>query len=267
MITNNDNISSPISAGNVAEAWNEAFGRLMRRGVEDIAPLLVSVHGLENDSPEDHPPIREALDGVLRGLGKNRDTNEVANTIFPRTLWNPAAPRAIFYERFLKNVWPSIRHVQANRRGNYFYRMVRFVDEDGAPDVNQLEHIIETWTQRHNHRHSALQLSIFDPRRDHLHSRRLGFPCLHQVSFTPLGPNGQDGLTVTGYYATQHIVTKAYGNYLGLIRLGQFMAHALGLRLCRMNCFAAKVELGVPKTAVQALCDSLTASDAIRSHS
>lgn len=255
-MNNNDEISPAVVAGSIAEAWTTVFDRLMQRGVEEIAPLLVSVHGLNNDLPETHPPVRRALDGVLSGLGKNRDTNEVANTIFPRTLWNRAAPRTALYERFLKNVWPGIRHIPANRRGNYFYRMVRFIDEEGAEGVNQIEHLIETWT-RGNHRHSALQLSIFDPRRDHVPTRQLGFPCLHQVSFTPLGTNGEEGLAVTGYYATQHIVTKAYGNYLGLIRLGQFMADALGLQLRRMNCVAAKVVLGVTKEQAQALHTSL----------
>lgn len=250
-------LRTPIIGNSVDETWLSALGRLTARGVEEITPLLVTVEGLTNAAEEDNPPARQALDQLLPRIGKNRNTNEVANTIFPKSLWNRGAPRSVFYERFLKNVWPSIRHVAANRRGNYFYRMIRFVDDPGDSGVNQLEHVIETWTERGNHRHSALQVSIFDPRRDHLHSKRLGFPCLHQVSFTPHGTNGQDGMSVTGYYATQHLVTKAYGNYIGLIRLGQFVAHALGLELRRMNCFAAKVELGVPKITAQTLHDSL----------
>ena len=63
--------------------------------------------------------------------------------------------------------------------------------------VNQLDHIIDTF-RRGNHRRSALQVSIFDPTRDHKHCRQLGFPCLHQVAFLP----ETNTLTITGYYAT-----------------------------------------------------------------
>ena len=49
---------------------------------------------------------------------------------------------------------------------------------------------------------------------------------------------------MTGFYATQHVYEKAYGNYLGLCRLGQFVAHELGLRLVRMTCVTALAKLG-----------------------
>ena len=35
---------------------------------------------------------------------------------------------------------------------------------------------------------------------------------------------------MTGFYATQYVVERAYGNYLGLCRLGEFMAHEMGLK-------------------------------------
>jgi hypothetical protein len=46
-----------------------------------------------------------------------------------------------------------------------------------------------------------------------------------------------DGFSVAGYYPTQSIFHRAYGNYLGLCRLGQFMAHQMGLTLQRMTCY------------------------------
>jgi len=81
----------------------------------------------------------------------------------------------------------------------------------------------------------------------------MGFPCLHQVCFTPIGTNGCEGLAVTGFYATQHIFEKAYGNYLGLYRLGHFVAHEMKLRLVRMTCISASARLGnVDKSEVEA---------------
>ncbi len=122
---------------------------------------------------------------------------------------------------------------------------------------NQLEHVISTWLQG-NHRHSALQLSIFDPLRDHNDCRQMGFPCLHQVCFTPLGTNGTDGLAVTGFYATQHIFEKGYGNYLGLCRLGHFVAQEMKLKLIKMTCITASARLGnIGKTDVAGFADEV----------
>ena len=76
-----------------------------------------------------------------------------------------------------------------------------------------------------------LQVAIFDPARDHVADAQLGFPCLQQVSFEPTTA----GLVVNAFYATQQIFDKAYGNYVGLVQLGVFMAQQMEMRLARLN--------------------------------
>ena len=84
----------------------------------------------------------------------------------------------------------------------------------------------------------------------------MGFPCLHQVTFTPVGTSG---LTVTGFYTMQHILDRAYGNYIGLYRLGQFVSKQLSLNLVKMTCVASTARLGNPnKGDVAELADKLT---------
>ena len=51
-----------------------------------------------------------------------------------------------------------------------------------------------------------------------------------------------DTLALNAFYATQQIVRKAYGNLLGLFRLGQFMAGQMKLPFGRLN-----VTVGVEK--------------------
>ena len=82
------------------------------------------------------------------------------------------------------------------------------------------------------------QATTFDPGRDHVASAQLGFPCLQQVSFEPT----QAGLVTNAFYATQQIFDRAYGNYLGLVQLGAFMAQEMGMSLARLN-----VMVGVAK--------------------
>ncbi len=65
------------------------------------------------------------------------------------------------------------------------------------------------------------------------------------------------GLSVTGFYATKYVVERAYGNYLGLCRLGKFMAQEMGLRFDQMVCIATPVKLERPKYSVKSLAESV----------
>ena len=57
-------------------------------------------------------------------------------------------------------------------------------------------------------------------------------------------PIGKNGLGITGYYGRQYILERAYGNYLGLARLGSFMTYEMGLQLVRITCIAGVASLG-----------------------
>ena len=228
-----------ISDSNLSVAWSKAFSILMNPGATHLSPLVVKVSGFAEDTVPEDGDIRQALDASLRAVNL-QSTQTVANTIFPQSMWNPDASAELLFERFRKN-WPRIRTDPLNRYGHYFQRLIEY--ENGNEPVNQLGHIISTWKLQ-NHRHSALQASIFDPRRDHTNSRRRGFPCLQQVAFSPIGQNGIGGFAVIGFYGTQHLFEKAYGNYLGLFRLGRFMAREMGLVLTQMICVASYASLG-----------------------
>ena len=94
-----------------------------------------------------------------------------------------------------------------------------------------------------------LQIGVFDPGSDHSAAAQLGFPCLQHVTFAPT----DEGLTVNGFYATQYLVERAYGNYVGLCRLGQFVAHEIQLPLVRMTCFTGIAECDMAKTKLTKL--------------
>ena len=236
-------ISTPpiIVERNLSVAWGRAFLRVFDSN--EIAPLVVVIEGLENADPPEIPAIRRALDEELRAEGRGQSCLRVANTIFPISLWNPEKPRADLYSRYLKIIH-RIRKHQGNRYGVYFQRLIAHgAGSATEEDVNQLEHIISTW-KRGNHRRSALQASLVDPGVDHTHQRQRGFPCLQQVAFAPVGDGG---LAVTGFYAKQHMFERAYGNYLGLCRLGRFMAHEMGLTLSQVVCIATPAARDRPK--------------------
>jgi hypothetical protein len=76
---------------------------------------------------------------------------------------------------------------------------------------------------------------VFDPSKDLTFQPQRGFPCMQQVAFAPNSEQGT--LSMSAFYASQYLFKRAYGNYLGLCRLGRFMAHEMGLRLERMTCY------------------------------
>ena len=76
---------------------------------------------------------------------------------------------------------------------------------------------------------------------------RCGFPCLQQVSFTHDNANG---LIINAFYPTQYVFDRAYGNFLGLCRLGAFMAAYIQLNVVRFNCFIATPQIGKPTKSV-----------------
>jgi hypothetical protein len=66
-------------------------------------------------------------------------------------------------------------------------------------------------------------------------------------------------LAVNAFYATQQMFVKAYGNYLGLARLGAFFADQTGLTLTKVSCFAGVGKMDQRPSAGPAL-DALVAA-------
>lgn len=218
----------------LSHAWSVAFNKITAPGVDEIAPLMVTFP--HNDTEPRQHPIQSLIDDALRAEDEFT-TRTVANTMFPYTLWNSSQPRARLYERY-ERAFRFIGRVPQNRNGTYFQRLIAYDGKNGS--VNQLDKILSSF-ESGNHRRSALQASIFDPARDHTKQRQRGFPCLQQVSFAPVG---DDELHVNGFYATEYLFEKAYGNFVGLRDLGIFIAHELNRRLTRVTCIAGIALLG-----------------------
>ncbi|MEX0661473.1 MAG: hypothetical protein WEA58_08595 [Balneolaceae bacterium] len=243
---------------NISDAWGQAFLEVYENN--EVSPLIISV----TDFPDslditENSEIRNALDGILKKQKKSL-VKSVANTIFPRSLWNPSKDRSILYDRHTK-ILPSIDSCRPNRHGHYFRRMIDF---DGDGKINQIEKVIEVWNT--HHRHSGMQIALFDPQREHKRSKEpiLGFPCLHQVSVDLYGSNGVNGLGLTAFYGTQYMLLKGYGNYLGLCRLGIFLAHEMGLKFTRFNCVSGKAKFNTSFRKTHK--DSIKLVDVIKSN-
>jgi len=251
-----------IIGENVSYAWANAFLHCFDAPGGVLSPAVVRM-SVKGACPVETPEIRQVVDSQLEAVidkpAVQTIVETVAGTIFPESIWTLAKKdRQAFYKLY-ESALPHIKRKRANKRGTYFERLISF-QNNGKEKINQLEHIINTWHSG-NHRHSALQAGVFDPRVDHSNSRQQGFPCLQQVVFYPVGSNGEDGLSVVAFYANQTLAEKAYGNYLGLYRLGMFMAKEMGIELKEVVCIASALKLSdsIGKTSCEPVVEAIRA--------
>lgn len=211
---------------NLSTAWHSIFDHVIKSPGTEIAPLIITLTEFkESDN------IRNVLDEDLRA-NDYHPIDTVAETIFPQSLYQICRyDREELYRRYKRNL-PRIKKVDSgNRRGTYFERLIAF---DENRQVNQLEIIIKSLLDKSNKRRSKLQASIFDPTQDHLPDAYQKFPCLQHVTFYK---SETGGLVLNSFYAIQYLYQRAYGNWLGLINLGKFVAQEANMNFERFNCF------------------------------
>jgi hypothetical protein len=228
-----------IEETNLSRAWGTAVQRIIDTPGTEIIPLLLTLTGFEEDEN-----VRAALDHSLMKSGKG-SIQTVSETIFPSSLYKLAkGNRQTLYDLYNNNL-PRLKKIDlSNRNGTYFERMIAYDSSEGK--INQLEVIISSLQSKNikRQRRSKLQVSIFDPRLDHTNGVYQGFPCLQHVTFF-ISENG--GLVLNSFYAIQYLYRRSYGNWLGLINLGKFIANELNIELERLNCYVGVEKWEVPK--------------------
>jgi hypothetical protein len=235
-----------VERDDLSLAWAEVFLKLLSPGTTEICPLSISITGFSELSlPKETVAVRERLDKLLVAEGVTIDTETVAFTIFPDEYWKLAnKSRAEFFNLYRQSfIRIQDWNAKNNKRGSYFQRLVDYEGNDEGH--NQLAWILNEFERRPNQRISQFQATTFNPLLDHTTTAQLEFPCLQHVSFVPM----RDGsLTMNAFYATQQIFRKGYGNYLGLCRLGAFMAEEMGLSLSRVYINVGVARMDVTKT-------------------
>lgn len=228
-----------IEETNLSHAWGKVFLHFFDNRCTEISPLVITLTGFNNGLPNEDAAMITALDECLKEQDEY-EVDKVAQTIFPTSYWQLSKDnRQEFFSNYIDNIDNIKAAAKPKRPCLYFERLISFNSK--SHNGNQLEHIISEYKSRPRVRKSMFQAPIFDPARDHTRSAQLGFPCLGYISFVP---NSKDKtLVINAFYATQQIFDKAYGNYLGLCRLGHFMAHEMGLKFERMNCFVGVAKL------------------------
>lgn len=237
-------MATSIHAGDIGDAWLQAAQALAQAPGRTLVNLAVSITDPLREDLGIREELEKSLVGLARGNGASKpatlhSVHTVANTIFPISMYNPDHPDAAakFFERA-----QSVGSLHVGRRnewGTYFGRLVSYPLPDGST-VNQLERFLDvlaegkTWADRYEApltfpgesteligKADDVDAATADALVIGPQDRRVrGNPCLAHLSFTVL-----DGAVhLTALYRRHHYIARAYGNFLGLARLLNFLA-------------------------------------------
>jgi hypothetical protein len=261
-----------ISNDNISHAWLEAVEYLIDAGGKAVH-LAVAI---ARPADAEDQSIRAALDAFVderRAAGdKIWPVTTVANTLFPAAFYRPGreGARKRLYELHAKaqRLQQRMRHPE-----NYFHRLVAYPTPNGE-QFNQLEFIVDRLIKQRRPRKggrggalsSAYELGLGIPGDGDLRIQAPGqdrntmsFPCLSHISLTL----ERDTLCLAALYRNQHFIDRAYGNYLGLARLGGFIANEAGVELGEIVCLATHADLQLGdygKGRIQALASAARAA-------
>lgn len=244
-----------VEAADMATAWAKALEHLLHGNGNEV-----NLHVVFGRYQVEHP-VQGILTDFLRSVGFD-SPKTVANTLFPSALYHPELGQPKARERLYELAAAGYkvgRRDPRNSSGTYFLRLISCPSPLGG-DVNQLEEVITRLEKELSNAGalgSAYELGIVHagespefsgdlrvrvPGRDR---RRIGFPCLSHISLTFL--NGQ--LHLSALYRHQYFISRAYGNYLGLAQLLEFICRETKCEPGEVSCIAtqAGAEIGSRK--------------------
>lgn len=218
-------------SNNLSDAWLEVLQQIVDDSGTELSPLVLSLTNFEEDLK-----MKNLLNTALKKTGFD-SVETVSETIFPQSLYELVKnDREKLFKIYKEQTYLRLKKIdRRNSCGTYFQRMVAY----GDTEINQLENIITSINSKVKRR-SKLQISIFDPEKDHKTGMFQGFPCLQHVTFYK---SETGGLILNSFYAIQYLFQRSYGNWLGLINLGKFVAEQAELPFERLNCFVGVEKL------------------------
>ena len=241
-------------ADGISQAWLAVLEAMNAEADGTATNVMVTI---PSPTAVDITEVRRVLDDELRARGQH-EVATVANTLFPSTFyqppehdWAPALPRAavaelddaaeLLYAEYL-GILPSLRRIPANARGTYFSRMISWPGKTGN-GTNQLKDRIEFLRKEQvNGRatSNASDLVIAGDGENEIDGagggiqeyaatdrRPQGFPCLVHIDVSVHKGN----LSLTAIYRHWHLITRAYGNMVGLTRLQSFLCQQTGFKV------------------------------------
>lgn len=264
------------SVASLSEAWLLALKKAAHQPEGRMVHQVLTVE--RPGSEISH--IRERVDAMLINAGKP-GIDTVAQTIFPWDLyddpqltWCPYLAQHLgvtidqaahgLYQRYL-DILPVLLSDRANRSGTYFSRIINW--PGGTTEgVNQLRLRICGLRREHSLGRSTNNTLDIDLSADCMTSasstggvqvyaatdrRMRGFPCLVHISLTLY----KRTLHCTAVYRHHYLMSKAYGNLVGLSRLMRFLCQQTGFELGELVVHATMADAEPALNPKAFICD------------
>lgn len=221
-----------ISEDSFQTAWAKAIIALSQNHWElwDMVVQILNPSILDNVKQEEMRKFALNHKEVI-------EPNKVAYTIFPFKLYKPGTTTR---DRLYRGYWlyfKETRRMQHAAWGTYFERMIRYPTTSG--NIDQLGIIIDNINNRNVNYRASHVLIIPEPNKDI--NRIMGAPCLNYltVQVENTDRDGQKTISLLAVYRNHDFRGRAYGNYLGLCKLLQYIATETHSNLGSITCVSS----------------------------
>lgn len=203
-----------IQARDCLTAWQNASNIIIQNGEQ--RNLIITI-----DNPCDFTDLNLWIQNRNpKSISSNHDNiRHVINTIFPYNLERLCNNRHTLYQKY------KLIYQNGNNRswGTYFQRLTSFDNHYSNNGINQLEDSINALnggSQQKNYIVFHLSARNLDS-----NVRPMGAPCWH---FGEISINGDRSLNLTAVYRKHDYYNKAFGNFIGLSKLLDFICRETG---------------------------------------
>lgn len=218
-----------IEADSISEAWLLATRYILNQNNAECNNLLVEINQPLNTLQN----IEESYEQFCSAHNIKHFTIP-AQTIFPKKAYlNLNQDRAKLYRKY-----PRLHKVLKGKWGSYFGQMINWkINGAETPSINQLEQLISMLNNRNRTYSSAYTIQITNPI-DHF-TYPIGGPCLHYILLQLDRIDNRKIMNLLAVYRNHDFAVKAYGNYVGLGHLLEFICNETDYEVGKLSCVSS----------------------------
>lgn len=177
---------------------------------------------------------------------------QVAHTIFPYKYYKQGTSRDMLYKKYWR--YFQFTRTQPHRGwGTYFERMIRYSpDGNDGHAVDQLSNIIDAINGRSTNYGAAYVIVIPYPQKES--KRKMGAPCLNYLTVqVEAGEIQRYCINLLAVYRNHDFLERAYGNYLGLCKLLEYIAAETNSEVGKLTCISSHAYVQNHKRELESL--------------
>lgn len=243
-------LSAPIDVAGPAKAWQTVVERLLETPDRTLPLIIVRMK-----EPLASCPRITAAHRAFTQMSKLPSAEGVSATIFPRGFYrfNCKSDRKTLYKGYSQFRARTARLFGKKPSFSYFDRLISWQPEGAPTPVNQLETFISRMNNYKAKREAWYFYPTIDPSRDL--GKIMGGPCLSAIDLKY--EIEHNILNLSAFYRDHEFAEKAYGNYLGLSYLLEFLCEQTRTAIGALTCVSFRARIEGHTRALQKLVESL----------